>query len=108
MSIFPTKKEENFWLYGIGGGLFEAVYCFFISILMMSLAGSIPGPKVFGFMLLLLVMVFSAAISGLLIFGYPLYLALKKQYQEAIFTVLLSIATLIILGFIIIFAYLIF
>lgn len=108
MSIFSPKKEESFWLYGIGGGLFEAAYCFFIAILMISLAGMIPGPEVFSFLLLLLIMVFSAAISGILIFGYPLYLALKKQYQEAIFTALLSIATLIVLGLIIIFIYIIF
>lgn len=108
MSIFTKKKTDNYWQYGIGSGIFVAIYCFFIAVLMLLADGFFAGPTVIGFLLLLIIMVLSAAVSGLLIFGYPLYLALQKQYQEAIFTLLLSITTLVIIGLIIIIIKLIF
>lgn len=102
MSIFVHKKKENYWIYGIGAGILEVIYCFFIATLFMTTNNLFIQPSVFIFLLFLLIMVFSVAVSGLLIFGYPLFLAFKKEYQQAIFTVLLSIATLIIVGLIII------
>lgn len=109
MAILKRKKQENYWLYGIGGGVLEAIYCFFIAILIILLGRVMTGHfGVFNFLLMLLIFVFSAAVSSLLIFGYPIYLAIKKQYQEAIFTILLSIATLIIIGLLIVLVKLIF
>lgn len=102
MSIIFPKKKEDYRIYGLAGGIVEAIYCFFIATLVMSLNNVLAGPTVFNFLLMLLIIVFSVAVSGILIFGYPLYLALKKQYQEAIFTVLISLVTLIILGLLII------
>lgn len=103
MAIFKKKKQDNYWLYGIGGGVLEAVYCFFIAVLIQLLDSVMSGPAgVFNFLLVLLMLVFSAAISGLLIFGYPVLLVMKKKYLEAIFTVLLSVSTLIIIGLLIV------
>ena len=103
MSIIFHKKKENYWVYGIGTGVIEAVYCFFIATLLMLANGLFAkSPTILSFLLLLLIMVFSVAVSGLLIFGYPMYLALRRNYQEAIFTVLVSIATLIIIGLLVI------
>jgi hypothetical protein len=103
MSIFFQKKPENLWIYGVGGGLCEVAYCFFIAVLLNFLNNYIVGMgQVFGFMLALIILVFSVAVSGLLIFSYPIYLAIKKFYVEAVTTAMMSIATLIITGFLVI------
>jgi len=103
MAALFQKKQENYWMFGLSAALIEAVYCFFIAVLMNFLNTIIIGPgDIITFLLLLIIMVFSAALSGFLIFGYPIYLVFKKQYQEAIYTILISIVTLVIVALIVI------
>jgi len=109
MLLFKKKQNQNFWVYGIGGGVMEAIYCFFIAVLFRLMDNLISGPpSAFTLLLFLLIFVFSAAVSGLLIFGYPVFLITKKKYEEAIFTSLLSISTLIVISLCIVFIKVIF
>lgn len=91
-----NKKEILKW--GVGAGLAEVVYVILVGLCMSSLdkVMSNPQPIVLGIFSVLILLVISAGISGLLVFGYPAYLALQKQYKEALWTICATFATIIL------------
>jgi len=90
-----NKKEILKW--GIGGGLAEIIYIALIALLLGGLGNAMGNvSQILSIALFLLLLVFSVGISGLFIFGYPAVLALQKRFKEAIFTILVSFATLIV------------
>ncbi|HBK33839.1 TPA: hypothetical protein DEP34_02950 [Candidatus Uhrbacteria bacterium] len=59
-------------------------------------------PAFIGIMLMLLLLVFSAGITGTLVFGYPVYLALQKQWKEAVLVTAYTFASLFLMGFLLV------
>ncbi len=55
-------------------------------------------PAMIGMMTILLLLVFSAGITGTLVFGYPAYLALQKQWKEAVLVAAYTFASLFLMG----------
>jgi len=95
--MFWDKKNDNkeIFKWGIGGGLAEIIYVALIALLMSALGNTIGGAsQILSMSLFLLLLVVSVGLSGLFMFGYPAVLALQKKFKEAIFTVLVSFATL--------------
>lgn len=89
-----TNKSLKF---GIMGGLLEVIYIVLVALFMQNSEKWFSGPGVFGIIFMLTIFVLSAALSGLLVLGYPVYLALQKNFKEAILTVLASLAVIFVL-----------
>ncbi|MFA5070596.1 MAG: hypothetical protein WC528_04925 [Patescibacteria group bacterium] len=94
--------------FGILGGVLEVVYIVLVVFFMQGMEKWFSGSGAFTGVLVLTLLVFSAAVSGLLVLGYPVYLALQKNYKEAIFTLLISLAVIFILFIVCLVFYLIF
>ena len=94
--------------FGILGGILEVIYIVLVALFMQGAENWFSGSGIFTGVLVLTLFVFSAAISGLLVLGYPAYLALQKNYKEAILTVLISLMVIFILFIVTIVFYLIF
>ena len=100
--MFFKKKCDNLYTWAVLGGVAEALYCILIGWAMPrlgQLAGN--GNSVLQVAPFLLVLVFSVSVSGVCLLGYPVYLAMDKKYTQAIKCVLVSLATLLIIGLII-------
>jgi len=98
--MFKQKINESAVLrFGFLSGVAEAAYCLLIGFLFSLLEQlKIEPPQVVGQLFFLLLLVFSAGISGLIVFGYPLYLAFQRRFAEALMTVAITLATLLIIG----------
>ena len=91
-------KHNKAYTIAVGGGILEALYCFFIAWLLPKLGEILgQGKSVLNPLLMLLTLVFSVALSGFLLFGYPIYLASQKQYSLAFSSVAVSLITLIVI-----------
>jgi len=62
----------------------------------------IEPPEIIGMMMILLLLVFSAGLTGMLVFGYPIYLALQKQWKEALLVTLYTFLFLFLIGLLLI------
>lgn len=89
-----TNKSIKF---GLLGGILEVFYIVLVVFFMQGAENWFSGSGVFTGVLVLTLLVFSASVSGLLVLGYPVYLALQKNYKEAIYTVLLSLLVIFIM-----------
>jgi len=90
------NKKEIF-KFGILGGIAELVYILVIALVMTNLTNFGSNfPPYLGIILVLTIFVFSAAISGFFVLGYPAFLGLQKKYREAIFTLMVTLATILV------------
>ena len=97
--MFGKKQinKQEIFKFGILGGIAELVYILVVALFVTSsssLGSNVP--PYLGIILFLTVFVFSAAISGFFVLGYPAYLGLQKKYQEAIFTLMVTLATILV------------
>lgn len=106
--MFKIKKEKintkQAILCGFLAGILQASYCLLVASGLYRLDSISPEPSLpmFGFMLFLMLFVFSAALSGLIVLGFPLYLAINQKFKEsftALFTTLITLALIGIIGF---------
>ncbi len=100
--MFKKQKinESEVLKFGFLGGIAEAAYVLMVASLITALGKFFPQqPKgIAGPALVLLLLVFSAAVSGILVFGYPVYLAFQKRFAESLMTVVITLASLAIIG----------
>lgn len=98
--MFWSKELNKKMLckWGIGGGLAEVAYIILVGGLMTGLGSVMPKiqPEFLAMITVLTLFVLSAGLSGLFVFGYPVYLALQKQYKEALWTIIVTFATILI------------
>lgn len=91
------ENQTKIFKYGLGGALIEAAYIILLAILLPKLEHFVPEPSIWPPMVFLMIFVFSAGFSALLILGYPVYLIVnQKNYRDAITTLGVSLATLLI------------
>lgn len=92
-------KKLSFPLSGLLQALGVSVYIALVSTLMRFMESTMTDPPAMvGMMTILLLLVFSAGITGTLVFGYPAYLALQKQWKEAVLVVTYTFASLFLMG----------
>jgi len=98
------KKEEEITIkkmaeIAIGAGTLEFIYIMLIAWLFFGAQNTFFGsdaPEGFYFALMLIILVISAAISGVLVLGYPAYLIYIKKIREGIFTLVVTLITLMV------------
>lgn len=97
--MFIKKQDDNLYTWAVLGAVTEALYCLLIGWAMPKIGQLVGnGNGIFQVAPFLLVLVFSVSISGVCLLGYPVYLAMDKKYTKAIKCVLVSLATLFIIG----------
>ncbi len=91
-----SKNELIKW--GVIGGGAEVIYVILVGLLISNLDKYIasPQPAILGIFTVLTLLVISVAVSGLCVFGFPAYLAMQKQYKEALWTICATFATILI------------
>ncbi|MCX6740049.1 MAG: hypothetical protein NTZ49_02360 [Candidatus Parcubacteria bacterium] len=91
-----SQKEVIKW--GVVAGLAEVIYVILVVLFMtlMDKYMSSPNPAILNIFSVLILFVISAGISGLFVFGFPAYLALQKQYKEALWTICATFATILL------------
>lgn len=85
---------------GILSGLGQGIYCLLIGWLFLNLEkifGAVDTPSILLPAIFLLIFVFSAVISGLIVLGYPGYLAVQKQYRQAVQILIVTLLTIFVL-----------
>lgn len=98
------KKEEEITTrkiteVAIGAGTLEFIYVMLITWFIFGAQDTFfrtGAPEGFYFVLMLIMLVISASISGVLVLGYPAYLIYLKKIREGIFTLIVTLITLLV------------
>lgn len=98
MSWFKKSAAKEIWQWGLLGGVAQGLYIFLVANFFQLLRGIFPkDPALWAPIIMLTFFVFSAAVSGLLVLGRPIFLVVRKDYKEAILTVLVSLGVLFLM-----------
>jgi len=89
--------------WGVVAGLFEGLYIGLATVVYAERSLFIDAagwPQTATFFLISLIII-SAIVTSVIVFAHPIFSAVKKHYQEALLTVLVSLITIIaVIGFV--------